>query len=240
MSHRARREHREHREGPALRSLCARWLDPTVFPMRQFAVVVALAWSMAGASLAQEVIDRVMATVGGQVITLSDVREALALGVVESRPPDADGQATEQLIDRALMLQEVARFAPPEPAPAAVAARIAQMQARFASPAEFDRVAALTGLESARLGDLARDDLRIQAYLAQRFGTSGTPTDDEALRYYRTHRDEFLREGVVIPYEEAAPAARERAASARRRELVADWIAGLRARTLVRAVYKQP
>ncbi len=191
-------------------------------------------------SLAQDVIDRVMATVGGQVITLSDVRAALALGIVESRPPDADGTATEQLIDRALVLQEVARFAPPEPMPAAIAARIAQMKTRVASPAEFDRVLALTGLQAARLGDLARDDLRIQAYLAQRFGTSGTPTDDEALRYYRTHRDEFTRDGVVVPYEEAAPAARERAASARRRELVADWIAGLRSRADIRAVYKQP
>lgn len=191
-------------------------------------------------SFAQDVIDRVMAIVAGQVITLSDVRAALALGIVESRPPDVEGNATQQLIDRALMLQEVARFLPPEPAAAAIDARTAQVRARFASPAEFDRMTALTGLDAIRLRDLVRDDLRIQAYLTQRFGASGTPTDEEVMRYYRAHRDEFTRGGVPETFEEAAAEVRTRAAAERRRELIADWIASLRGRADIRELYKNP
>ena len=44
---------------------------------------------MAGAS-AQEVIERVLAVVEGQVVTLSDVRGALALGLAPDPPQGAD------------------------------------------------------------------------------------------------------------------------------------------------------
>ncbi len=196
--------------------------------------------AIAAVGSAQEVIDRLMATVSGQVITLSDARAALALGVVESQPPDVDGAATRQLIDRMLILQEVARFSPPEPPAAALDARIAQMKSRFRSSAEFDAMAAATGLESLRLRDMARDDLRIQSYLTQRFGASGTPTEDEVVRYYRSHHDEFTRDGVLQPFEAVASLARERAAAQRRRDLITDWVASLRTRADVQELYRNP
>ena len=64
-----------------------------------------------------ELIERTLALVGGEAITLSDVRGALALGLVDV-PAAADQipAATKRLIDRALMLREVQRYAPAEPA----------------------------------------------------------------------------------------------------------------------------
>jgi hypothetical protein len=86
--------------------------------------VVLLALGLAGVAspaAAQQLLDRVVARVDGYAITLTDVNAALALGVVEA-PAGADPQAAavQRLIDRQLLLTEVARFAPPEPDPAAV------------------------------------------------------------------------------------------------------------------------
>ena len=44
-----------------------------------------------------------------------------------------------------------------------------------------------TGIDEARLRDTARDTLRIQAYLNQRFGTTVQVRDEEGALYYRNH-----------------------------------------------------
>ena len=47
------------------------------------------------------------------------------------------------------------------------------------------------GFTEARLRAWVRDDLRIAAYLDQRFAAAGAPTDEEVAAYYAAHRDEF-------------------------------------------------
>src|SRR5687768_5384556 len=76
-----------------------------------------------------EIIDRVLAILPGQIITLSDVEAALDLGLVEL-PTGGDRIAAglNAVVDRVLMLNEVRRIAPPEPASAAIDARVARMR----------------------------------------------------------------------------------------------------------------
>ena len=65
-----------------------------------------------------EVIDRVLAVVAGQVITLSDVRAVSELALlVGSNAPDALRGTLDQLIERELILTEVRRYAPPQSTP---------------------------------------------------------------------------------------------------------------------------
>jgi hypothetical protein len=87
-----------------------------------------------------------------------------------------------------------------------------------------------TGTGDDRLRDLARDTLRIDGYVDQRFGTAQQVTQDEAAAYYDAHPEEFRRNGVVIPFEEALPVARERANAERRRAQLDRWLLDLRAR----------
>jgi hypothetical protein len=178
---------------------------------------------------AQQLLDRVVARVNGTPITLTDVNAAIGLGLIEvsgrETPPDA---ARRQLIDRQLMLAEVARFSPPEPEPAAVDAEVAAMRTRAGG--RFEGVLQSTGVDERRIRDLARDTLRIQAYLIQRFGTTVQVSEVEVEQYYRGHPEEFTRGGALIPYEEALPLARERAAGLRRQALIAQWLRGLRER----------
>jgi hypothetical protein len=117
-----------------------------------------------------EVIDRVLAVVSGSLITLSDVNAAYELGLVAPRGPgDRVRDVLSQLIDRELQLTEVDRYAPPEPSAADVEREVEAVRSRFPSPELFDAVLARTGVDLAHLRETLRANLRIRAYLDQRF-----------------------------------------------------------------------
>jgi hypothetical protein len=172
----------------------------------------------------QRLLERVVARVNGYAITLTDVRAARALGVVEA----AAGAATNQLIDRQLVLAEVARFAPPEPDAAAVAKETAVLIER-AGPG-LASVMATTGIDQSAIQGLARDNLRIRVYLDQRFGATAQLTEDEITQYYRIHPEEFTTDGRLMPFAEAEPSVRQRVAAARRMATLARWVSDLRVR----------
>ena len=186
------------------------------------------------APLRAEVIDRVLAIVGGQVITLSDVHVALAVGLVKP-PPGADpiGAALSFLIDRQLVTIEVDRYMPPDPTDEAVARRADEL--RRALPTDPAALARL-GLESDRLRGLAREDLRIASYIAQRFGFVQA-TDDEVARYYREHADAFTRNGVLQSLQDVRDEVRRRLTTERRDAMIAEWISDLRRRAEVNVLY---
>lgn len=176
----------------------------------------------------QEVIDRTLALVGGQPITLSDARAAIALGLVSASGPEAIADVTRQLIDRELILREVQRYAPASPGDAAIDARLDDIRARFTKDA-LARLLDLHGFTEVRLRAWIRDDLRAQAYLAQRFASASLPSDAEIAQAYAGARAEFDQRGMNA--EQAAPIVRDRLIAARRRELIADWLSDLRRRT---------
>jgi hypothetical protein len=119
-----------------------------------------------------EVIDRIMASVGGQPITLSDVNAELLFRFVDPPPGTRDplAYALDRVIDRDLMLTEVDRFQPPEPAPIEITLRIQELEQRAGSAAAVDRALSVTGMTREQLRQHIRDDLRIATYLNQRFG----------------------------------------------------------------------
>lgn len=173
-----------------------------------------------------ELLDRTLAIVGGQPITLSDVRAAMALGLVEdAKAPIAD--VTARLVDRELILREVQRYAPAAPEPSEVDARLEQIRRRIGTP--IDAVLESFGFTASRLRAWVRDDLRAEAYLAQRFASASLPSDAEVAQAYTRQRAEFDQAGVT--FEQAAPIVRDRLVAARRRELVIDWLSDLRRRT---------
>jgi hypothetical protein len=115
-------------------------------------------------------IERTLAIIGGQALTLSDVQTARALKLVE--PADDFNAVTERLVERALVLREVDRYAPPEPDEAAIQQQLDRVRSQM-SKDDFDRVLAAGGFTEARLRSWLRDDLRIVSYLNQRFASAG-------------------------------------------------------------------
>lgn len=195
-------------------------------------VAIALVTLLLGARLAAApVIDRILASVSGAVITLSDATAAIALGLVNtSGAPDPIQAALDQLIERSLMLAEVDRYAPPEPAPAEIDARVRVLRARAGSEDNLRRAMAVGGLTEESLRAIARDDLRLDAYLSQRFASATAASDDEVLRYYREHQNVFVRDGVQQPLAEVEAEVRRRLDTTRRSALVDEWSRQLRQR----------
>ena len=173
--------------------------------------VCSLLSALCPARVSAEVIDRVLAILPGQIITLSDVEAAMDLGLV------APGAGAERVagglsavIDRVLMLNEVRRVSPPEPSRAAVDERVARIRQRFSTPAELSRVMAARGLDETVVRLFAADDLRLASYLDERFGSASQPTDEEI--------------------RQAGESARQRLTEERRRTLIGAWTAELRRR----------
>jgi len=197
-----------------------------------------LAWWLlvAGAGLqvpGSELVDRTLALVGGQPITLSDARGALALGLIDAGPasPPQIRDAAARLIQRELILREVQRYAPGAPSDAVVDARLEQVRKRFPDAAAMNRVLEANGFSEARLRGWLRDDVRTESYLAQRFASATTPTDAELAAAYARSKAEF--DNSNTSFEQAAPIIRDRLIESRRRELIADWVSDLRRRTEV-------
>jgi hypothetical protein len=188
--------------------------------------------------LRAEIIDRILAVVSGGLILQSDAIAATRLGLVNvPEMPDRIQGALDQLIERRLMLVEVDRYGPPEPSAAEIDAGVAAAVAKLAPGDSLEAIFRATGYSTEQLRLYVRDDLRIRAYLQQRFGQSSAPTDDEILQYYRSHESAFTAAGALRPFEQVRDAARDALITERRAALLRDWIAGLRRRADVNVLY---
>ena len=194
--------------------------------MRRFVVAAAVLTALGGTLLnpvlpvaylraqpREELVERTVAIVGGRAVTLADATTAMALGLIDGAG-DVDA-AIEKLVERALVLREVERYAPPEPLQQVVDDKLAQIRGR-SSAAQVATALSAGGFTEARLQAWVRDDLRIAAYLEQRF--AGT---------------------ADLMVEQVAPELRERLAAERRASLIADWVADLRRRTPVVELWKK-
>jgi hypothetical protein len=130
-----------------------------------------VAWVMASPLTAQVPIDGVLLKIGSDVITSSDVRQARQLNLVEA-PGGSDQAYVDALANRRLMLEELKRNPPAEPAPAAVDARQQRWVATLGPGVDLGALLSRAGMTMASARSWWRDDLRISAYLDQRFPAS--------------------------------------------------------------------
>jgi len=188
-------------------------------------------------SIPQSTIDGLAAVVGGEPIFLSDVREVVRLRLLDPDAPLApladdsaaseEARALERLINRRLVLAEVARYSQAPPPAADLAA------AEKAWAARFDAVPAH---DAAFVHAFLVDTLRIERYIDQRFTAAAQPTRDEARAYYDANPARFSRAGVPAPFEDVEDDARRRLAEERRLAMVREWLNALRERGNVRVV----
>jgi hypothetical protein len=144
----------------------------------QLTLLLVLCGSVANA----DVIDRIMAVVTGQLVTLSDVTAARQFALIPVPPgtPDPIAYTIDRLIERTLILAEVERFQPPEPDPVEMTVRIDELERRAGSAAAFEQALAVVGMTRDQLRRHFRNDLRITTYLNQRFGATTAEAEREA------------------------------------------------------------
>jgi len=194
--------------------------------MGRATLALVVAASLGVALFAQTLLDRVVARVNGTVILLSDVRAAVLFGLIDAPAESEDG--VEQMVQRSLLVEEVNRFPPPEPAADAVDAEVVRLRTR--AGVSIEEVERATGLTADNLRLLARDRLRIQTYIDQRFGLTVPLTDEQVLQYYRAHPEAFTVNGQLTAFDRAQGLARERAGLEQRQRTISQWLRDLRAR----------
>ncbi len=209
--------------------------------MGRVVIGVVLSLTLAAAAparVAAQIVDRLVAIVGEQAITLSDVRAVRTLGLPlrGEASPAAASQATDEaiagkLIERELMRAEVERFGMPQPPADVLNTKMQDVRGRYPSAAAWTAALDACGLSESRFRAWLADDWRIDQYLQQRFDAAAQPTDEEVLQYYQSREREFAVDGRPRAFEEVQDEARRRLTDARRRTLVDEWLTGLRRRT---------
>jgi peptidyl-prolyl cis-trans isomerase SurA len=199
--------------------------------MKRILASLVLAAVVSSASMARaEIIDRILAVVDGAIIMQSDVTLAMRLTMVPASAPDAIPAALEALIERRLILAEVDRYAPPDPPESEVDRHLAEIRTR--AGAKFDTTLVECGVSIEQLRRQVRDDLRMEAYLLQRFGST-QPSDEEILAYYRDHQVAYTKNGVVRPLDDVRETVRAAIITEQRNATIRDWVTGLRRRANV-------
>lgn len=178
---------------------------------------------------AQDVlVDRVLAVVDGQLVAMSDLRTARALGFVKDND---EPTALDALIDRLVVMGESSRYAVGEPSASEIEARVSALRDRL-GPQRLEAILREGGLSGDALRRQVRDDLVVAAYMSQRFSATAMPTDTEVEAYVAAGREELLKTaGEGATPSDVLRIARERLSAERREHLVADWVAGLRRRS---------
>ena len=140
---------------------------------------------------AQTVLDKVLSNVNGEVITQLDVRQARMLKLrLVTATAESDADVLRGLENRRLVLSEVNHVTLPAPAAGDLAARRRDWESTVGAGASLPQLLDRAGLSESGLQSWLRDDVRIQLYLAQRFG--GVPEGDrpaEIARWLATLRE---------------------------------------------------
>jgi len=191
-------------------------------------------------SISAQTLDRILAVVSGHVITASDVRAFVELGLaeVDGGESDAERRVLDHLIDRRLVLDEADRLLTEGPPPARIEAALDEVAARFPDRGALEGLLARTGLSLDDLRQILRDEARRESYLRDRFGAR-EPAEDDLRAYYEQRAEELREGGGPLPFEEVRDAVRRRM-TGQRDAAVEDWIAGLERRAPIARFDQQP
>jgi hypothetical protein len=142
-------------------------------------------------------LDRVMAVVNGDVVTLSDMRlvRTLRLPVGGAVIPASDDALLRLLVDRHLVVEELRRFQVPSPDDAALAPRVRDWRETLVE-ADPDQLMSREGVTPAFVERWLADELRRETYLAQRFAALPAERRVDAIRSWI----EGLRQRATITY----------------------------------------
>ena len=135
------------------------------------------------------IVDRIAATVEGEVITVSEVNQLVTLRFLARERSESDDdyrrRTLEAMIAQALRFRDVERFGAADIPPDSIEARLGELRARFGTDAEFAQALARTELTLDELRALIKRQLQVEAYIEERFSPLIFVSLEEIERYYR-------------------------------------------------------
>ena len=116
------------------------------------------------------ILDRILAIVDGQIIMHSDVRAFIDLGLVDiPAGPSQESEVLTWLIERQVVIDQVDRFVVAEPDSGTVDRRLDHVRSQLPGDSDLELILDRVGLAPDDLRQLIVDDIRRDAYLANRF-----------------------------------------------------------------------
>ena len=116
------------------------------------------------------ILDRILAIVDGQIIMHSDVRAFIDLGLVDiPAGPSQEAEVLTWLIERQVVIDQVDRFVVAEPDSGTVDRRLDHVRSQLPGDSDLELILDRVGLAPDDLRQLIVDDIRRDAYLANRF-----------------------------------------------------------------------
>jgi Zn-dependent M16 (insulinase) family peptidase len=156
--------------------------------MRRFSLLwlAALLLLPGRVSLAQEVVDRIVARVENDVILLSDMRELSHYQMFVDGKTEGDAQLLERLIDQWIVRNEASVSRIAQPSDDDVQRSLERLKRSFSSPEEFEDRRKQSGLSDGDVRRMMKSQLYLSNYLDTRFRPSIQIDDQAVEEFYET------------------------------------------------------
>jgi peptidyl-prolyl cis-trans isomerase SurA len=141
-----------------------------------------------------EMVDRVVASVNNEVITLSELRQAVAFNAAlggKGNGKQLEQETLEGLINGKLLLQEAYRLKVAEISEQDIAAEVSRLRQRLGSDDAYRSFLARTGMTEERLSRMLGDRLLIERFVEKKIGLFARVSREEAQSYFQDHAKEF-------------------------------------------------
>jgi len=198
--------------------------------MKKIALALGLA-ALAAASLSGKVVDRIVAQVNDDIITLSDINREMADlrkelsqrfsgDQLEEEIRKAEKDVLEELIRQRLILQKANEYGFGAQADSQVGAALQRImkENNLKDQQELERALAAQGMTLASFRERLRKNIISQGLIQEMVGSRITLLSQDIERYYKDHADEFsipeevtLSE-IILPAEGGSAEAQARAA----------------------------
>lgn len=190
--------------------------------------------------LQAQIVDRIVARVEDDILTLSEVRELARYQQLVDGRAEAESKLLDRLIDQWILTREAAaaRFGPPSDADADRA--LSALEKNFDSREAFRARLAALGLSAEALRRLIRTQLHLTQYLDYRFRPAAQFGREEVEKYYREQLVPQLaaRGQAAPPLENVTEQIRELLTQREISERAARWLEEARSRTRIEIVWE--
>jgi len=134
---------------------------------------------------AQEIVDRIVARIEDDIITLSEVRELAAYQQLIDGRAESDDRLRSELIEQWVINNEATASFFPAPAASEVDREVARIAGRFPSQQAYGERLAALGLSPEVVRRMVTREIYLARYLDYKFRPSIQVSEDDIAKYYR-------------------------------------------------------
>jgi hypothetical protein len=202
--------------------------------MPRFRLAFAAAVLLASSSVRGVLLDRIVATVDGRAITLSELDHAMVTGSLERSAGETDDAYRErvlsEMIDEYLRYRDALRFSPAPPDPGEVDAAVAALRDRLRKEGKDpDAEFRAAGLDATQVRAALERQIVVMRYVRDRFAGLVFVSPEDLDAEYAGVSEEYRKTGRVAPPRDALDEElRARVRDRRTSEEIDKWTSDLR------------